>query len=260
MPASTTVIERVLRHERAALAVVLIAVPIAAWWWVVALARDMYGPMTGASAWMMTTVWDGPHLLLLWAMWTVMMAGMMVPSAAPMLLLYGRAVRSREGEGRAAATRVYALASGYLVVWALFSVAATVLQRALAGLLLLTPMMEPATPFAGGVILVAAGAYQFLPIKRRCLQGCRSPLGLLMRHWAPGGSGAFRIGITHGMYCVGCCWALMLLLFAGGVMNLAVILALTVWVVAEKLMPFGEQGALAAGALLVALGGWMMLG
>lgn len=257
MAAPPTWIETILRHERAALTVVLIAVPLAAWTWVVALARDMYGPMTGASAWMMTMVWDGPHLLLLWAMWAVMMAGMMLPSATPVLLLCGRAARNRDPREPVAAL-VYALAGGYLLVWAAFSVAATFLQRALASALLLTPMMEPATPVAAAAILFIAGAYQFVPLKRACLHACRTPMAFLTRYWRPGVSGAFRMGITHGIYCLGCCWALMLLLFVGGVMNLAVILALTVWVIIEKTAPFGDKGARIAGALLIAAALWML--
>lgn len=256
MPPSPTWIETALRHERTALAVILIAIPVAAWTWVAALARDMYGPMTGPSAWMMTMTWDGPHLLLLWAMWAVMMAGMMLPSAAPLLLLCGRAARNRGVQP--AAALVYALAGGYLLVWTIFSVAATWLQRALAGALVLTPMMEPATPVAAAAVLVVAGVYQFLPVKRACLQACRSPLVFLMRYWRPGIAGAFRMGVRHGTYCLGCCWALMLLLFAGGVMNLAVILALTLWVIVEKTAPFGLQGARVAGALLIATALWML--
>ena len=258
MAATRTWIETVLRHERAALALILVGIPLVAWAWVVAMARDMYGSMSGASAWMMTMVWDGPHLLLLWAMWAVMMAAMMLPSATPILLLYGRAARNREAP-QSAAAGVYALAGGYLLVWTAFSVAATALQRALANAFLLTPMMEPATPVAGAAILLVAGAYQFMPLKRTCLHACRSPLAFLTRHWRPNVSGAFRMGVVHGIYCLGCCWALMLLLFAGGVMNLLVILALTAWVVAEKTLPFGEQGARLAGALLIAAAGWMLL-
>ena len=257
--AGPTLIETVVRHERAALAVVLIAIPLLAWTWVVVLAADMYGPMSGASKWMMTMVWDGPHLLLLWAMWAVMMAGMMLPSATPLLLLYGGAARNRDG-GQSAAARIYALAGGYLVIWATFSVAATLLQRVLGRTLLLTPMMEPATPVIAAAILIVAGVYQFLPLKHLCLQACRSPISFLTQRWRPGVGGAFRMGAAHGIYCLGCCWALMLLLFAGGVMNLAVILALTVWIVIEKTSPFGEQGARVAGVVLIVIAVWMLVG
>jgi predicted metal-binding membrane protein len=259
MPGVPTVIERLLRRDRAALAVVLLAIPLAAWAWVVLLARDMYGSMTGASAWMMTMAWDGPHLLLLWAMWAVMMAGMMLPAAAPLLMLYAGAARNRQ-PARSAAARIYALSGGYLAVWTVFSVAITALQRTLAAAAVLTPMMEPATSSASAAILLLAGVYQFLPVKRACLQSCRSPIQFLARFWRPGIGGAFRMGVTHGLFCLGCCWALMLLLFAGGVMNLAVILALTVWVVVEKTAPFGVQSARLAGALLIGSAVWMLAG
>jgi len=257
--ARATWLETILRHDRAALAVVVIAIPLLAWTWVVVLAADMYGPMSGASKWMMTMVWDGPHLLLLWAMWAVMMAGMMLPSATPLLLFYGGAARNRDG-GESAAPRIYALAAGYLLIWAAFSVAATVLQRVLGRALLFTPMMEPATPYLAAGILIVAGVYQFLPIKHLCLQACRSPISFLMQRWRPGVAGAFRMGAAHGIYCLGCCWALMLLLFAGGVMNLAVILALTVWIVIEKTAPFGAHGARLAGVVLLIIAGWMLVG
>ena len=255
--ARPTLVESALRHERSVLVVTLIAIPAICWIWIVVMARDMYGPMSGPSAWMMTPVWDAPHLILLWAMWAVMMAGMMLPSAAPILLLYGGAARNRDGTH--GVLRVYALAGGYLLVWALFSMGATLLQRLLATRLLLTPMMEPATPVAGALVLVVAGLYQLTPLKRVCLQTCRSPVAFLTRHWRTGAGGAFRMGMDHGTYCLGCCWALMLVLFAGGVMNLAVILALTAWVVVEKIAPFGEQSARLSGALLLGAAAWMLL-
>jgi predicted metal-binding membrane protein len=140
----------------------------------------------------------------------------------------------------------------------LFSVAATVLQRLLATQLLLTPMMETGSA-VGGVLLLIAGAYQLTPLKAMCVRTCQSPLGFLMRHWRRGTIGAVRMGVEHGAYCVGCCWALMLLLFAGGVMNLGVIAALTAFVAFEKLTPYGVQGARVSGALLIAAGVWMLV-
>jgi predicted metal-binding membrane protein len=205
---------------------------------------------------MMTVTWDAPRLLLLWAMWAAMMAGMMLPSATPMLLLYARTMRNRASEPHPARL-IYAMAGGYLVVWTGFSLAATALQRGLAELLLLTPMMEPATPAAAAVILAIAGLYQLTPLKHACLQACRSPFRFLTARWRDGVAGAFRMGVSHGNYCLGCCWALMLVLFAGGVMNLAVILALTVWVALEKIAPFGEQTARVSGGLLLAAAAWM---
>jgi predicted metal-binding membrane protein len=204
---------------------------------------------------MMTPQWDARHVLLLWAMWAVMMTAMMLPSASPLLLLYAGALRANGDEG--VARKTYAGAAGYLFVWVLFSVAATALQRVLSETLVLTTMMEPATPQVAAVILAIAGAYQLTPLKRACLRICRSPLSYLLQHWPSGTSGAFRFGARHGIYCLGCCWALMLLLFAGGVMNLLVVVVLTLWVLAEKFAPLGERKASAAGIALLAVALWM---
>jgi predicted metal-binding membrane protein len=225
--------------------------------WIVMMARDMYGPMTGASAWMMTRHWDAPHLVLLWAMWSVMMTAMMLPSAAPLILLYGAA--ARRSPQRTAQRNTYALAAGYLAAWTAFSLAATALQRALASLLLISPMMEAGSSRVTGTLLVVAGVYQWTPLKHACLRACQSPLGFLMARWRDGWSGAFRVGLAHGSYCIGCCWALMLLLFAGGVMNVVVIAGLTAWVAFEKLAPFSRRGAQFSGAAMIAVGSWMLM-
>jgi len=254
-----TILESVLRCDRAPAVVLLIVLPLVSWMWIVVMARDMYGPMTGASAWMMTAVWDTGHLVLLWAMWAVMMVGMMLPSASPMLLLYGAVARRSATEASAASRQIYALAAGYLAVWALFSVGATALQRLLARFLFVSSMMEVTSPVVGATLLVIAGTYQLTPLKRACLRACQSPLGFLMTRWRSGLAGAFRMGLEHGALCVGCCWALMLLLFVGGVMNLAVIAALTALVAFEKLTPLGTHGARASGVLLIAAALWMLV-
>jgi predicted metal-binding membrane protein len=220
------------------------------------MALDMYGPMTGPSAWMMTGRWDWPHIFLLVSMWAVMMTGMMLPSAAPMLLLYATVARRRLDSP---VLRVYALAAGYLVVWALFSVFATGTQRALSHLLVLSPMMVLQSRVISAALLVIAGIYQLTPLKRACLTTCRSPVSFLARHWRADTLGAFRMGLAHGLYCLGCCWALMLLLFVGGVMNLYVISALTVFVLLEKLAPLGIQAGRLSGGLLIATGVWLTL-
>jgi predicted metal-binding membrane protein len=252
-----TFLEAALRHQRAVV-VVLLLVTLASWAWIAVMATDMYGTMQGASAWMMTAQWDALHLLLLWAMWAVMMAAMMLPSAAPLVLLYAGALHAR-GERRAR-RGIYALACGYLLAWCAFSALATALQRLLASLLVLTPMMEPEAPMFAALLLAIAGLYQLTPLKGACLRVCRSPLSYLVHHWRAGPSGALRLGVEHGMYCLGCCWALMLLLFAGGVMNLVVIVALTLWVLLEKLMPFGERAARGSGIALLALAAWTAMG
>jgi predicted metal-binding membrane protein len=252
-----TLLESALRSDRVPLLVVLVALPLVCWAWIAVMSRDMYGPMTGASAWMMTPVWDMAYILLLWLMWAVMMAAMMLPSAAPMVLTYGSALRRITGV--AAARHVYALAAGYLTAWVVFSAGAAALQRGLAALLLVSPMMELTSPRLGAALLVLAGLYQLTPLKHACLDACRSPLAFLMSRWRPRTSGAFRLGLEHGASCVGCCWALMLLLFIGGVMNLAVIAALTAFVALEKLAPFGLYSTRVSGALLIAAALWMLV-
>jgi len=238
----------------------LAAATLLAWAWIVPMARDMYGSMNGSSAWMMTAEWDARHLALLFAMWIVMMAGMMLPSAAPVMLLYAGA--ARHNEPAHATTRVSAFAIGYLIVWAGFAVAAALLQRALTEALILTPMMEPATKRSASIVLALAGLYQITPFKRACLATCQSPAAFITRHWRAGAAGALRMGLIHGAHCLGCCWALMLLLFAGGVMHLPTIFLLTVLVLAEKLLPPGkatEWFTWATGSALLGLAVWMLL-
>ena len=244
------------RRERLAAAVLVLLLPLVCWLWIVAMARDMYDSMTGASAWMMTPAWDGRHLGLLWAMWAVMMAGMMLPTASPMLLAYADVARRTAPRG--IARRLYAIAAGYLAVWAVFSVGATVLQRLLTRALVLSPMMVVTRPSAAAMLLLGAGVYQWTPLKQACLHACQSPAGVLLTRGRDGASGAFRMGVEHGLSCVGCCWALMLLLFVGGVMNLVVIAALTAFVGFEKLAPLGPRSAPVSGALLIATGLWLL--
>ena len=204
----------------------------------------MYGPMTGASAWMMTPHWDLRHLVLLWVMWAVMMTGMMLPSVMPMIVLVGG------GRG-------YLVALGYVSVWTVFSFGATAVQWLLMRLMILTPMMVVSGPFASAALLAIAGVYQLTPLKHSCLTTCQSPMSFLARRWRSGTLGAFRMGVDHGVYCVGCCWALMVLLFAGGVMNLAVIAALTAFVAFEKLVPLGVWGPRVTGAALLIAAAWV---
>ena len=246
------------RVARAGVIAGLLTAILLGWAWIVPMARDMYGPMTGASAWMMRSTWDVPHLLLLWLMWAVMMAAMMLPSAVPLLLLYDGVLRRRSASGRTA-VHVFAMGAGYLLVWAIFSVGATVLQRVLSRLLILDPMMEMPSGSAVGATLLLAGAYQLTPWKAACLSVCRSPLAFVMQRWRAGVSGALAMGLEHGAYCLGCCWALMLLLFAGGVMNLTVIVGLTIIVLIEKATPIGIQASRLLGVGMLGAGAWFIL-
>lgn len=166
MASTPAVIEVALRHQQRTLALLLIGLPLACWAWVIAMARDMYG----SSAWMMTATWEAPYLLLLWAMGAAMMAGMMLPTAALLVLLFARATRQQIASTRVTG-RIYGLVGGYVLVWALFSVGATGLQRVLASWQVLTPMMEPSTRVAASVLLLVAGLYQLTPLKQACLVG-----------------------------------------------------------------------------------------
>ncbi len=258
MEESRPPLESFLRRDRWLVGGALGVAVALCWAWLVPMARDMYGPMTGAAAWMMTDAWDFFHLALLFAMWAVMMAGMMLPSAAPALLIYAAVIR-RSPDGARAPAHAYAFAGGYLVVWTFFSLVATVLQRWLAQALLLSPMMETSNSVFSGALLVVAGVFQLTPWKRTCLNACRSPAEFLVRHWRPGLGGGFYLGLANGLYCLGCCWALMMLLFVGGVMNLWCIVALTVFVLLEKIAPLGAQGGRLSGPLLAAAGTWMIM-
>ena len=254
MTARTT-LESLLRRDRW-LAGGALAMTIALCWaWIIPMGRDMYGTMLGASAWMMTTDWDALHLTLLFAMWVVMMAGMMLPSAAPALLLYAGVIRKSPDSARTQG-HVYAFAGGYLVVWTVFSLSAAILQRLLAELLLLSPMMEVQEKTFGAILVIVAGLYQLTPFKRTCLNACRSPAEFLSRHWRPGPGGGFYLGLANGLFCLGCCWAIMLLLFVGGVMNLWWIAGITIFVLLEKVAPRGAQGGRLSGMLVTAFGIW----
>ena len=207
------------------LGAILATVIVLCWGWIVPMALDMYGPMTGCSAWMMTRSWDFTHQALLFAMWAVMMIGMMLPSATPAIFIYASQA-PRYAKRECVSARAFAFAAGYLFVWTLFSLIATALQLELTNTSLLTPMMELRSRWLGGGLMLIAGLYQFTPWKRNCLKCCRSLLN---------NAGGFQAGLRNGMSCLGCCWALMLLLFAGGVMNLWWLAALTIYVVLEKL-------------------------
>lgn len=201
--------------------------------------------------------WDWHYTMLMLAMWWVMMVAMMVPSAGPMILLYGRVYRHNCRDSESVAPTAAFLA-GYLVSWLLFSVTATLLQWLLerAGLVHGMMMWSSNHVLSAGFLLLA-GAYQFTPLKHACLQQCRSPADYLSTHWRPGTSGAFRMGCRHGLYCVGCCWSLMLLLFVGGVMNLFWIAGLALLVLLEKLLPGGPWFSRLAGITMLAAAGYL---
>ena len=193
------------------------------------------------------------------------MIAMMTPSAGPMVLLYGRAYRHEQRQGKLATGIVptFAFVLGYILSWGVFSAIATGLQWGLERAGLIHQMlMWSINPYFSAGILIVAGLYQLTPLKAACLRHCRSPAQFLADHFRPGISGALRLGWHHGLYCLGCCWFLMALLFAGGIMNLVWIVGLAAFVLVEKVAPKGELVARIAGfgmimlGLLVA-GGWM---
>jgi predicted metal-binding membrane protein len=182
---------------------------------------------------------------------------MMLPSAAPMLLLYAKAVRGKN-RTHGALARTSLFAAGYAVAWAGFSLLATFAQWALHALALLSPEMVSTSAKLGGALLIVAGVFQWTKLKHACLSKCRSPLGFFMSEWRDGVRGAWVMGLRHGIYCVGCCWALMALLFVTGVMNLLWIAAISIFVLLEKIAPAGHWVARISGILLVAAGVWLL--
>jgi predicted metal-binding membrane protein len=250
---SDTPLETLLRRDRLLVATGLALAVLLSWSWLVPMARDMYGSMSGPAAWMMASTWTLPYAAAMVGMWAAMMLGMMLPSAAPTILLYARVVRAA-APPQAAVLRSYVFAAGYLLVWTGFSIAATALQWLLSHVGLLSPMMQTTAPVAGASILLIAGIYQLTPLKRACLARCRSPVAYIAEHWRDGTDGALRMGVRHGVDCLGCCWALMLLLFFGGVMSLAWIALLAIAVLVEKVLPFGQVAGRVGGLLLIAAG------
>ena len=197
--------------------------------------------------------WTPGYVAVVLLMWAVMMAAMMMLSAAPMILLFGTIPRRRQTTVDSPADAgVFGV--GYVVVWAAFSLVAVALQFGLEQAALLSPMMSTTSRALAGAVLIGAGVYQWTPLKQACLRRCRSPLDFLMTEWREGRWGAFVMGLRHGGYCLGCCWVLMLLLFVGGIMNLAWIAGIAAFVLVEKLAPAGHWIGRGAGVALILWG------
>ncbi len=206
-----------------------------------------------------STPWDAPDLTAAVLMWAVMMIAMMLPSAAPLLLLFQSVQRKRREQGAVAApTSLFA--AGYLLVWLAWSSLAATLQWTLQALLLISPHLETTSALLGSALLLLAGLYQFTPWKDACLVRCQSPLGFLLTRWREGRWGALRMGLHHGAYCVGCCWALMGLLFVGGIMNLLWVAVLAGFVLLEKAVARGPWLSRTAGMALIGWGLYVLQG
>ena len=261
-PHQPTLLEAALRRDRYFVLAGLAAITLLAWAYLAYLAPDMsgmdsIGELSSMSMAGMSMGFGPVSLVLMFLMWAVMMVAMMVPSAAPMILAFASINRRRRERGSPYVPTAVFL-SGYLLVWAGFSVAATVAQVALIFAILGSPNMG--SSIIGGVLLLAAGAFQLSPLKSVCLRHCRTPMGFITNDWREGRRGALLMGLHHGGYCLGCCWALMGLLFLLGVMNLLWIAALAAFVLVEKVVPAGVWVGRAAGGGLLAWGIWLLAG
>ena len=211
------------------------------------------------TAMMQPAVWTPSYAMLMFIMWWVMMIAMMLPSASPMILIFARVNRMQKAQG-APFVPTTVFAAGYLVAWGLFSLVAAGLQWGLERMGLLSAMLGSTSAIFGGLVLIAAGIYQFTPLKHACLRHCRHPFQFVTHYWRTGTLGAFRMGMEHGGYCLACCWFLMALLFVGGVMNLYWIIGLALFVLLEKAIPAGHWLEYVTGVGLILWGGWVIAG
>jgi len=255
-------VERLLRHDRTIVVASLGALIALAWVYLIQTAVTMPAQMgmtemaMPGMAMPSVRAWTPFDLLVLFFMWAVMMIAMMLPSAAPTILLVLATHRRRGAHGSALVAGCFV--GGYLAVWTMFSAGAATAQWSLQRVAFLSAEMTAISPIFGGFILMAAGIYQWLPIKFACLSHCRSPLTFLSTEWREGRVGALKMGLRHGLFCLGCCWALMALLFVAGVMNLVWVATIAVFVFVEKLASRGVLVGRVAGVLLLAWGCWLI--
>lgn len=279
-----TALEAVLRRDRAVVTAALVVIAVLAWAYVLWLAgmvmpgsavpggagdlaatdmsnMDMGATDMGATVAPGFRAWATADFAFIFTMWAVMMVGMMTPSVAPMLLLYAGVGRKAQADGRPIASTGWFF-TGYLTVWVVFSIVATGAQWLLARLALLDPSMAAGSAILGGLVLIAAGLYQWTPMKGVCLRQCQAPIAFLVSHggFRSAPLGALRLGIDHGAYCLGCCWALMALLFVGGVMNVLWIAGIAILVLLEKTVPTGQLIPRISGMLMAAAGTRLILG
>ena len=250
MTAAAPALERALRRDRVLVAAGLVVVIAGAWAYTLAGAGMEMGMPSAAST---------ATLALTFAMWWVMMAAMMLPAAAPTVLLFA-AVNRKSGERGHPIVPTGMFAAGYVVAWGGFSAVATLAQVAMERGGLLTPMLSSTGAYLGAALLIGAGVYQMTPLKDACLRHCRAPHDFIARRWRRGSAGALRMGLEHGAFCLGCCWVLMGLLFYGGVMSPLWIGGLALYVLVEKLAPAGHRIGRFGGLALIAWGAAVGLG
>jgi predicted metal-binding membrane protein len=252
-----------VQRERWIVGGALAGIAAVAWAYMIHEARGMslrgvckcLGLQMGGGA---LTDWSAGSLLPLFMMWAGMMVAMMLPSATPMILTFAAVSRNRRRQERPYVP-VTIFAAGYVAVWVAFSVLAALTQWILHREALLSSAMASSSAWLGGLLLLAAGIFQFTPLKHACLTQCRAPFDFIMTRWREGARGAFRMGIEHGLFCTGCCWALMGLLFVTGVMNIVWIAAITLLVGLEKLFPHGIWVSAATGVILTAWSVWILV-
>ncbi len=248
-----------LRHDRAVTVGSLLVLILLAWGWLFLGAGIEMEQMDmgGGEIMLMAPEWTARYAALVFLMWVIMMLAMMLPSTAPAILLAGALMRQRDGGHIIGPTGLFV--SGYVTIWCGFSLAATGLQWGLDRAGLLSGDMASGSATLAGVLLVAAGLYQWTPLKQSCLVQCRSPYEHLLRYWRQGTMGPMLAGVRHGLFCLGCCWVLMGLLFVGGLMNVLWIGGLALLVFIEKLLPRGPWVTRWAGVALVAWGAIVLI-
>ena len=244
-------VERVLRRDRV-ISVALLILVVGNSWAYILLGSGLETPS------MMTTrgTWDLHYSIVMFVMWWVMMLAMMLPSAAPMILMFVSLNRQRPD---GSISVVMAFVTAYVLSWGVFSVLATFLQWVLEKTEFLSSMMATTNAVLGASLLIAAGIWQLTPLKHACLRHCRSPFNFFLHKWRNGPSGAFKMGLEYGVFCLGCCWVLMTLLFYGGIMNLWWIAGLALYVLVEKVAPAGHWIDHGTGGLLIAWGLWIFV-
>ena len=245
-----------VRHRRAVVLGALAAVSAAAWGFLVLGTGIKMEMMDVDDGQMMARLpgWSLPYAFVIFFMWVGMMVAMMLPTAAPTVLLVVALAWDRVPNPNLVPATAMLFASGYLFVWFGFSLAATLLQWGLDNLGLLSKPMAFGSTILASTVLIVAGVYQWTPLKDTCLRHCRSPTEFLIRHWREGALGAVSIGLRHGLFCLGCCWMLMSLLFVGGLMNLAWVGAIALLVLLEKTAPWGDWMGRLTGLLLISWG------
>ena len=250
-------VEQLIRRDRAIVALGLLGVAGMGWLYLLRLGREMAATAEMVMTMPQMSPWSLPDLSLTFLMWAVMMVAMMVPSATPMMLIFATVNRKRLAES-APVIRTGFFLIGYLMVWTAFSLLAALGQWGLHTVALVSGPAMTAAPWLGGLLLACAGAYQMTPLKNACLSRCHSPLGFILTEWREGTAGAIVMGLRYGIFCAGCCWMLMALLFVAGVMNLLWVAAIAAFVLVEKVFPVGRILSWLAGGILIVWGVWLI--